>query len=117
MMSLLKFSSSLDVFFVVIGIRDLLEIAADHGGWFVVLGYCYRIESALAVGNENVASHEIHEVRTLQKQLRHPRIVVVGARHVAIRAALGFFAANRMWHKRGKSLPAEAFRRNRLLLV
>ena len=64
---------------VILRIGDLLEVAADDRRRFVVLGDGHGFEAALAFGHVNVAAHEVHEVRALEQQLRHPGVVVVGA--------------------------------------
>src|SRR6266700_601061 len=106
-----------DVLLVVVGISDLLKVAADHGGRLVMLSHRDRFVTVVTSGDEYVPSHEVHEVRALEKQLRHPGIVVVGTRDVAIRATFCFFSAHRMRDKRTEGLSAEAFRRNGLLLI
>jgi hypothetical protein len=106
-----------DVLLVVVGISNLLEVAADHRGRFVMLGYRHCFIAFVASGYENVSSHEVHEVRALEQQLRHPCVVVVGARDVAVGAALGFFPSHRVRDERAEGLSAESFRGNGLLLI
>src|ERR1700693_4161438 len=77
--------------FVVIGISDALEIAAIDGFGLVMLGDGYGVEAFFAGGHVNVAAHEIHEVCTLQQELGHPRVVVVGGGDVAIAALVCLF--------------------------
>ena len=117
MVRFFQHAPAVDMLFVVIRIRNLLEIASDHCGRFVVFGNGHGFVSLVASGDKNVASHEIHEVRALQQQLRHPGVVVVGARNVTIRAPLGLFSTHRMGNECTESLSTEAFGRNGLLLV
>src|SRR6266849_3587892 len=56
-----------DVLPVAVGISDFLEVAADHRGRLVMLGHRDRLITLVAGGDENVPSHEVHEVRALEK--------------------------------------------------
>ena len=108
---------SCEMLLVIVGIRDLLKVAANHRRRFVMLGHGHRFVAALSRGHKNIAAHEVHEVRALQQQLRHPGVVVVGARDVAIGAAFGFFGAHGVRHEGAEGLSAETFGGDRLLLV
>src|SRR5712672_663282 len=106
-----------DVFLIVVWISHLLEVAADHRRRLVMLSHSDGLIALATRGYENIAAHEIHEVRTLEEQLRHPCIVVVSTRDMAIRAAFGFFPSYRVRDKRAECLSTEPFRGDGLLLI
>jgi len=95
----------------------IFEVAADHCGWLVMLSHGDGLIAPVAAGYENVSPHKVHEVRSLKKELRHPGIVVIGTRDMAVGAALGFLPTHSMRDERAEGLSAEAFRGNGLLLV
>ena len=70
----------------VLRVGKLLQVAADYGLRLVVLGDGDGLEAVAALADVGVAAQEIDEVRALQQQLRHPGVVIVFARDVAIRA-------------------------------
>ena len=64
---------------VILRIRDFLEVAANHRRRFVMFGDGHGFVAALACGHKNIAAHEVHEIRALEQELRHPGVVVVGS--------------------------------------
>ena len=82
-----------------------------------MLGHRHRVKALRALGHVDVAAHEVHEIRALHQQLRHPGVVVALARDVTIGARLGFRGAHRVRIVRAEAEAAEAFRRDGLLHV
>src|SRR5207247_1593946 len=107
----------LDELFVIVGIRDPLEMAAERGLRFFLLRPDDGLEAALAQTDVSVAPEEIHRARAEAEQRREPRVVVVGFRDVAVLAILRrAFAAGRVRQVRVVSLAAVTFRADGLLL-
>src|SRR5258708_13382448 len=98
-----------EVFLVVVGVCDLLEVAADHCGGLVMLSHGDGLIALVAAGYENVSPHKVHEVCSLKKELRHPGIVVIATRNMAVGPALGFLAPHSMRDELAKGLPAQPF--------
>ena len=67
MLTLFQPAMVFDVLLVIVGVGDLLEVAADYRGRFVMLGYRHCLIAFVASCYENVSSHEVHEVRALEK--------------------------------------------------
>src|SRR4029077_537215 len=63
------------------------------------------------------AAHEIQQVRALKQNLRHPCVIVVAIRDVAVVAAFRFLSANRVWHECAERSAAQTFGGDRLLRV
>ena len=80
---------------VVLRVGELLQVAADYGLRLVVLGDGDGLEAVAALAHVGVAAQEVDEVGALQQQLRHPGVVVVVARDVAIGAGAGLLACAR----------------------
>ena len=93
-----------------------MQVAADHRLRLVALGHRHRLDAARAGRDVDEAAHEVDEVRALQQQLRHHRVVVAGRRDVAVGAGLGFGLPHRVRHVRVERLTREPFGRHGLLL-
>src|SRR6185295_1434820 len=103
--------------FVIRGVNNLLEVAAQDRRRFFVFGNGHGVVSFFAAGDVNVAAFKIHEPCALQKYLGQPRIVVAATGDVAIGAGSCFFGAYCVRNEWAERLPAEAFSRHCLLLV
>ena len=101
----------------ILGIGELVQVAADDRRRLVALGDGDAFESSPAVGHPHVVAHEVHEVRALQQHVGQPGVVAAVGRDVAVGALLGLFRAHGVRHEGAERLPAEAFRRHRLLHV
>src|ERR1051326_4403355 len=64
-----------------------------------------------------VAPEEIHEIGAFEQHLRHPRVVIILLRDMAVGAGFGLASAYRVGVVRIERLAAVALRRDGLLLV
>src|ERR1700735_662812 len=101
----------------ILRVSDALQIAADDRGRLIVFGDDHSVESLRAIGDINVAAHEVQQVRALQQHLRHPGVVVVAIGNVAIVAGLGLLGAHSVRNKSAERSAAETFGGNGLLHV
>ena len=67
----------LDVPLVVVGVSQFVQMTAEGGLGFVLLGPDHTIQTVLAAADVGVAPEEIHRARAEAKQLRQDRVVVV----------------------------------------
>src|SRR5215469_4600610 len=101
----------------VVGIRDALQVAAVDGFRFVVLGDGDGFEAFVAGCDIDVPADEVHKIRTLEQQLRHPGVVVVCGGNVTVGTLLGFASTNGVRYKGAEGLTGKPFGGNGLLLV
>ena len=113
----LEFSPVLHVLFVVFGECDLVQRAADDSLRLLALGDDRRVDAVLAAGHPGVPAHEVQVVRPVHEQLRHPGVVVVVARDVAVGALLrSVLAADGVRHVGAEGDAGHALGRDGLLL-
>ena len=94
-----------------------MQMTADHRLRFVRFGPDHGVKSFAAFADIGVATEEIHRAGAEAEQLRHPRVVVVVLREMAVGAILGRAdAAGGVREMRIEGLAAVAFGRKRLLL-
>src|SRR5215471_2212312 len=105
------------MFRVSLGVSELMQVASNNGLRLIVLRYGHGLQTVAALPNICVASYEIDKVRPLQKQLRHPRIVIVFSRNMTISTSLRLPGPNGMGIMRIECLAVIAFGRTRLLLM
>ena len=103
------------MFLVIVRICITLEIAANHGLRLIPLGDRRGLDMFTQT-NPGVMTHKIDEVRSLQEQLRHDRVVIVLRRNVAIATSLGLFFALGVRVMRRERLRGMAAGRDRGLL-
>src|SRR5215813_4767291 len=115
MMRFIKVQSTIHVSAVVVGICKPVQIAADYGLWLGPLGHADGFKSAFFADPCETAD-KVYKVRPESKKLRHPSIVVILLRYVAIGALLGFLGSHGVGDMRVKSLAAKSRRGNRRLL-
>ena len=102
---------------VVVRIGDLVQMTADRGLRFVRFGPDDGVQSFASFADIGVASEEIHRAGAEAEQLRHPGVVVVVLREMAVGAILRRAdAAGGVREMRIERLAAVAFRGNGLLL-
>src|SRR5437879_5805379 len=102
---------------VIIRIGEFVQVAANCGLGFLLLGPDNRLKSLFGFADIGVTPKEIHCSSSKPKQLGHDRVVVVIFRNVAIGAILRrAHAAGGMWKMRIERLAAVALRRDGLLL-
>src|SRR6266487_3804189 len=91
----------IDMFLVVRGISDLMKMTADDGLRFVRFGPDHGVKSFAPFADVSIAPKEIDRAGAEAQQLRHPSIVVVRLRQMAVGAILGCANAARrvreMW--------------------
>ena len=92
-----------------------LQVAADHRLRLVPFGHLHRADALLGA-HPGVQADEVDEVGSLQQQLRHDGVVVVGFRQVAVGAGLGFGLALGVRVVRREGLAGEAAGGDRCLL-
>src|SRR5437868_13411693 len=102
---------------VIAGIGKFMEVAAIDRGRFFVLGNGYSIEALFAGRYVDVSSHEVEEIRSLNQDLRHPRVVIFFLRDVTVGTFFRFFRADGMRHIRAEGLATKALGGDGLLLV
>ena len=103
------------MFLVIVRICITLEIAPNHGLRLIPLGDRRRFDM-FAQTNPGVMTHKIDEVRSLQEQLGHDRVVIILRRNVAIATSLGLFFALGVRIMRRERLRGMAAGRDRGLL-
>ena len=103
---------------LVIGrVSDRVQMTADRRLRFVRFGPDHGVKSFAAFADVSVAPKEIHRAGAESEQLRHPRIVVVCLREMAVGAVLRCAdAAGRVREMRIERLAAVTFGGNCLLL-
>ena len=104
-----------DVHPVEVRIGVAVQVGADHRLRLVPFGDPGRLEAALHAG-PGVQADEVHEVRPVQQQLRHDRIVVVRLADVAVGAGLRLGPADGVREVRREGLAREAGGGDRRLL-
>ena len=105
------------MFPVIVRIRELVQMTADRGLRFVRFGPDDAVQSFLALADVGVAAEEIHRAGAEAEQLRHPRVVVVVLREMAVGAILRRAdAARGVREMRIERLAAVAFGADGLLL-
>ena len=92
-----------------------VQVAADHRLRLVPFGDLHRLDVAL-LAHPGVEADEVHEVGSLQQQLRHDRVVVALVGDVAVGAALGLGLPLGVRVVRREGLRGEAARGDRRLL-
>src|SRR5437762_3333746 len=99
------------MFSVIIRIRDPVQMTADRGLRFVRFGPNDGVKSFASFADKGVAPKKIHRARAEPEKLRHPRVVVVVLRKMAVGAIFrGADAAGRVWKMRVERLAAVTFR-------
>ena len=102
---------------VIVRIRNLLQMTADRCLRLVRLGPDDGVQSVASFADVGVTAEEIHRAGAEAEQLRHPRVVVVVLRKMAVGAILGRAdAAGGVRKMRIERLAAVAFGGNGLLL-
>src|SRR5271165_3105330 len=102
---------------IVVGINNFLEVAAENSGRLIVFRNRDSRVPLITVRYIDISPHEVHEATTQQRHLSQPCIVVVLAGYVAIGAAARFVSPDGVGNKGTERRSAQAFRRNRLLLI
>ena len=101
---------------IVRGIRQPVELASDHGLRLVALGDGDRFEPPRPLRHVDVPPEEVIEVRPQHQDLRHPGVVVVAGRDVAVGAGLRLGGPHGVRHERAEGVTGEALGGDRLLL-
>ena len=109
-------AAALDVPGMFLGVGHLVQTAADHRLRLFAFGHRDRLETMVALGHVDVATHEVDEVGSLQEHLRHPSVVAAVGGQMAIRTSLRFALANAVREVWIESLPAQPLGGSRLLL-
>src|SRR6202011_3082769 len=103
---------------LVVGrVGDAVQMTSDGRLRLICLRPNNSVQSLAAFSDIRVTSKEIHRARAETEQLRHPGIVVVLLRQMAVGTILGRAdAARRVGEVRIERLTAVTFRRKSLLL-
>ena len=105
------------MFLVIVRIGDLVQMTADGRLRLVGFRPDHGVESVASFADVGVAAEEIHRAGAEAEQLRHPGVVIVGLREMAVGAILRRAdAAGGVREMRVERLAAVAFRGNGLLL-
>ena len=103
--------TAFEMLLVIRGIGDRLKVTSDHGLRFIRLGPNHGVQTFFAFADVGVAAKKIHRAGAEPEELRHPRVVVIVLRQMAVGAILGRAdAARRVWKMRIECLTAVAFR-------
>src|SRR4051812_19182842 len=80
--------AGLEMFPVIVRIRDLMEMAANRSLWLIGLRPDHGMEAFAPFADVSVTSEEIDRPGSEPEELGHPGIIVVALRDVAVGAIL-----------------------------
>ena len=117
LVSVFENSFVLDVFAVIVGVRQFVQETADDGLGFGLLGDNGGMQAVLSTSNPAVFSDKVHVVGAVHEQLGHDGIVVIILREMAIRAHFCFaFGAHGVRNVRAEGDSTQSIRGDGLLL-
>ena len=117
MLTFVDLTPVLHYFVVIVGIDDLLQVAAIDRRRIVMLGDGDGFKSLGPFSDVDVAAQRVDQVGALHQQLRHPRVVIALGRNMTTGACFGFLRSDGVRIVGAEGESAETFGGNGLLLV